>query len=280
MPKRDADYSEDNKMVVSNSYVRAIHPERMNINAMKLFRLVVTQCRLKDKEFYEYDFRLTDLAASFEISRQNLYRDVQEMCKSMVQMIMYIGDGNPRHRWEFKPIFRTCYYEPRSGMVTVQLNEDMTELFLQLKRDFTQVPISAVLTMKSKYAIRLFEVICEKVGKYLPYANHATQITLSIEEIRKATNTEKKKTYDIITNLRNRILEPAIKDIEENADWKIILTDVKQSRRIVGFDMEIWSRNGYEVIEKYKREGKLPPMPKYTEEDVPGQMNLFDYEKN
>ena len=274
MSKRDTDYSKDNKMVVSNNYVRAVHPDRMNVNAMKLFRLVVTQCRWKDKEFYEYEFKLTDLAEAFEISGQNLYRDVQEMCKNMVQMILYIGDGNPRHRWEYRPIFRTCFYEPKTGMVTVQISEDMTELFLKLRKNFTQVPIAAVLTMRSKYAIRLFEVICEKMKDCYPYANNATEITLSLDEIRRATGTEKKKTYDRISNLKDKVLMTAIKDIEENADLKIIVRDKKKGRKIDGFNLEIWDRYGYEVVERCKRTGE--PLPDKYRYQIPGQMSLFD----
>lgn len=274
MKKREADYRDGNKMVVHNNFVRAVHPERMNINAMKLFRLVVTQCRMNDDKFYEYEFKLSDLAAAFDISGQNLYRDVQEMCKNMVQMILYIGDGNARHRWEYKPIFRTCFYEPTTGIITAQISDDMTDLFLKLKKNFTSVPIGAILTMRSKYGIRLFEVICDKLRGHFPYAAVATEITLSLDEIRKATGTEKKKTYDILTNLRKRILEPAFKDIEENMEWKIITKDIKRGRKITGLSLEIWSAVGYEMVERSKQTGQ--PLPGRFKDQLPGQMSLFD----
>lgn len=274
MPKREVDYNKDNKLVVSNNYIRAVHPDRMGLNAMKLFRLVITQCRLKDEEFFEYDFKISELAKLFEISSQNLYRDVREMCKNMLQMLLYIGDGNENHSWEYKTIFRTCKYDRDTGTITVRLNDDMTDLFLQLKRDFTRIPIAAVLMMRSKYAIRLFEVICEKLHSHFPYADTATEISLTIEEIRKATRTDDKKAYDILTNLKKRILEPSIAEIEAAADWKIIVNDIKRGRKVTGFILEIWSRNGWEVTEKYKREGKLPPW--MGQEDLPGQMSIFD----
>lgn len=281
MPKREVDYRKENKMVVSNDYVRAIHPYQMNINAMKLFRLVVTQCRLKDEEFFEYDFKITDLADSFHINSQNLYRDVQQMCKNMVQSILYIGDGDARHNWEYKPIFRMCSYEKQSGKVSVQLNPDVTELFLQLKKNFTKVPIAAVLVMRSKYAIRLFEILCEKMQNCLPYADTATEVTLTLEEIRKATGTDKKKTYDILTNLKKRVFYPAIEEIETAADWKIICTDLKTGRTVTGFKLEVWSRNGWEYIQDCKEKGILPNRGKYgnDEEQVPGQMTFADYFK-
>ena len=62
------------------------------------------------------------------------------------------------------------------------------------------------------------------------------------------------------------MLAPAIKEIEENANWKIIYTDVKKGRKIVGFNLEVWSAIGYAYMERCKQEGVLP-----------GQMDITDF---
>ena len=277
MEKREPNYNPDNKMVVSNRYIHAVHPEKMSINAMKLFRLAITQCRMTDKGFYEYDFRIQDIAESFGIDADNLYKDVQENCRKMMQSLLYYGDGNPKHDWKYKTIFEECSYSSKTGTITVQLSDKMSDLFLQLKRDFTRIPVSAVLTMKSKYAIRLYELICEKLNSRFPYADVATEIQVSLEEARKVTGTEKKKTYDKISNFKSKVLLPSIREIEDNASWKIILTDTKYSRKVTGFSMVVWSRRGYEYIEDCKRKGILPKRINAEEEQLPGQMTLFDY---
>lgn len=282
MSKREVSYNEKNKMVVSNNYVHAIHPYNMSINAMKLFRLVVTQCRLKDEEFFEYDFKITDLAEAFHISSPSLYRDIKQMCKNLVFSVLYVGDDdNPENDWNYKPIFSECSYEKQSGKVTVQLNPKVTDLFLQLKKNFTKIPIAAVLMMKSKYSIRLFEVLCEKMQNCLPYADNATEVTLTLEEIRKATGTEEKKSYDRISNLKDIIVKPSLAEIETAADWKIICTDLKTGRTVTGFKLEVWGRNGWEYIEDCKQKGILPNRGKYgnDEEQIPGQMTFADYFK-
>lgn len=276
MEKREPDYNPDNKMVVSNRYIYAVHPEKMSINAMKLFRLAITQCKMSDEGFYEYDFKIQDLAESFGIDADNLYKDAQENCKKMAQSLLYYGDGNPKHDWKYKTIFDECSYNSKTGVVTIQFSDKMSELFLQLKRDFTRIPVTAVLLMKSKYAIRLYELICEKLNSQFPYADVATEIQISLEEARKVTATDKKKTYDKISNFKEKVLSPAIREIEENARWKIILTDLKYGRKVTGFRMEVWSRNGWEYIEDCKRKGILPNRGN-REEQLPGQMSLFDY---
>jgi plasmid replication initiation protein len=180
------------------------------------------------------------------------------MCKTMMQSLLFVGDDDPRRSWEYRSIFQICRYDGKTGTITVQLGEGVTDLFLRLRRDFTRIPIAALLTMKSKYAIRLFEVMCEKMRNCMPFADHATEMQLSIEEIRTATGTDQQKTYDIITNLKRRILGPALEEIEQAASWKIICEDVKRSRRVVGFRLVVWSRNGWEYLEECKRKGIIP----------------------
>ena len=64
MPTKKPDYRKENKIVVSNEYIRAVHPARMSISAMKLFRLTIMQCKKTDQEFYEVEHKLSDLAAN------------------------------------------------------------------------------------------------------------------------------------------------------------------------------------------------------------------------
>lgn len=281
MSQREPNYNKENKMVVRNDYIKAIHPDKMNVNAMKLFRLAITQCKLNDAELYEYRFRIKDLAESFKIDSSNLYKETQIMCINMMQMVLLYGGDSPSKSWKLKHIFDECSYEDKSGIIVIKLHPDMTDLFLRLKKNFTKVPIAAVLVMRSKYAIRLFEILCEKMQNCLPYADTATEVTLTLEEIRKATGTDKKKTYDILTNLKKRVFYPAIEEIETAADWKIICTDLKTGRTVTGFKLEVWSRNGWEYIQDCKEKGILPNRGKYgnDEEQVPGQMTFADYFK-
>lgn len=271
MENRKPDYNENNKMVVRNDYVKAIHPTGMSVNAMKLFRLAIAQCKMNDEKLFEYTFKVDDLAKAFHVKSNNIYRDILSMCISLHQMVLLYGD--PDEKWKTKNAVEECFNDPGSGEITIKLDDSMSEQLLRLKRDFTQISIGAVLLMKSKHAIRLFEVICGKMKDRMPHAGIATGIDFTADEIRRATGTDKGKAYNKTSNLKARIIKPAIADIEQAADWKIICTDLKKGRVVTGFHFEIWSRNGWEVMEKCKREGKLPPQPKYHDDEP----TLFDY---
>ena len=156
----------------------------------------------------------------------------------------------------------------------------MTDLLLRLKRDFTQIPIASVLMMRSKYAIRLFELLCEKMRNCLPFADTATEVILKLEEIRKVTGTDKKKAYNKTSNLKNKVVLPALREIEETAGWKILRYDLKKGRAVIGFRLEVWSRNGWEYMEECKAKGIIPNRGnREYESQIPGQMSIFDFVK-
>lgn len=285
MEIRETDYNtEKNKVVVRNDFVEAIHPDKMDLKTMKLFRLAISQCRKLDKELYAYEFKITDLAKITGVDSSNYYKDAETMCINMMQMILKYGGGDPKKSWEMKHIFEACKYDARDGIVTIKLHEDMSELLLRLGKKFTKIPVSDILMMKSKYAIRLYELICEKMMDLRPHADVSVCVQLTLEEIRKATGTENKKSYNEVGHLKQKILIPAIKDIEaatrkkeheQFTGWKIISRDVKRGRRVTGFELEIWDRNSYEVVERYKQTGE--PIPQSIRDQIDGQLTIYDY---
>ena len=279
MPRKEPDYRKENKVVVSNDYIRAVHPPKMGLSAMKLFRLTIMQCRKNDKGFFEVEHKLSDIAELFQTQKKDIYRDIVKASVNMMQTVLTVNDASGRVR-KILNIFRKWEYKPETSTIKILLNDDMAPLFLQLKRNFTRIPIAAVLTMQSKYSIRLYELICEKLQSNFPYADVATEIYITLEEARAVTGTELKPTYDKLSNFKNRVVLPAIQEIEVEADWKIILQDVKEGRRVTGFKLQVWSRNGYEYIQECIEKGVVPFRGNAKDpEQIEGQLTIYDFLK-
>ena len=266
--KRKADYGEDNKVTVRNDFVKADYPAQMTATDLKLLRLVISQCRKSDTEFYEYEFNAVDIAEKFGMDKSNLYREAKNSVRRLFKCDLEVGT---QEEYELLHIFKTARY--KAGVFTMQLSDEVEKLFLRLKRDFTNIPLVPILAMKNKNSIRIYELLCQRLMGHYPYAANATEITVTLEDLRDVTNTSKSKSYDHISHFKNKILNPSISEIEIAADWKIVVTDLKRSRRITGFRLEIWSRNGWEVVEHCKRTGEL--LPGKQDQPIEGQMNLF-----
>lgn len=273
--EREVSYDERNKVTVRNDFIKAFYPADITATDLKLMRFVISQCRKNDTSFYEYSFSVSDIADRFHIDADNMYSAADIMVSRLFACSLKIGNEK-KYKW--KHIFSKAEYN--SGIFTMQLDKDMESLCLQLQRNFTSIPLLPVLAMKNKRSIRIFELIYEKLKGGLPHADVAVSVYISINELKEITlKTEKSKSYEHMSYFRRRIIDPAVEEIEQAADWKIILSNVKSGREIKGLNFELWSRKSYEYIEDCKRKGIIPNKGNHeAEEDiqVPGQLNIFD----
>lgn len=268
--KRNVDYGENNKITALNDFIEAEYPAGITATDLKMMRFIISQCRKNDKSFYVYEFSVSDIAGRFHIDRDNMYRSAHQSIARLFNCNLKVGTEK---EYELLHLFRTAKY--KDGVFTMQLSEETDKLFLQLKRNFTSVPLLPVLAMKSKSSIRIFEAICEKLMGHMPYADNAVNAYISVEELRKVTETVNAKSYDHMSHFKRKVINPSVEEIERAANWKILVKNVKKSRTVIGINFEIWSRNGWEYIEDCKRKGILPK--RGNAEQLPGQMSLFDY---
>ncbi len=268
--KREVSFSEDNHVDVKNDFISAEYPDGMKAADMKMLRFVISQCRKGDKEFFEYEFSASEIAEHFHMDRHNLYKEAADMVeKRLFNCNLRIGSEKD---YELIHLFKKSRY--KDGTFTMKMDEEAADLFLNLRGQFTEIPIYPILQMRSKNSIRIYELICQKFMSCYPHAEIATSIDCTLEELRKITEADTRKSYDHAGHFKDKILFPSLAEIETAANWKIICTDIKRSRRITGFRLEVWSAAGYAYIEKCKAEGRLPEQEQ--DDNIPGQMSFFD----
>lgn len=271
--KKEVSFNEDNHVDVKNTFIKAQYPEGMKAIDHKVLRFVISQCQKGDKKFFEYEFSAMDLAKFLNTDRFNLYREADEMTKKrLFNCNLEIKDRNKSGKGKLIHLFGECDYD--NGTFTMQLDSKASELFLDLQANFTEIPIAPILLMKNKNSIRIYELICQRFMSHYPYADHATSINVTLDELREITETKDKKSYDHTGHFKNKILNPSITEIEACAEWKIIVTNLKRSKQVVGYNLEVWSQYGYEQVEKSKRTGEL--LPGRKPDDDKNQMTLWD----
>lgn len=269
--KRNPSYSLDNHVDAKNDFVTAEYPEGMKSADMKMLRFMISQCRKGDREFFEYEFSASDVAEHFNMNKFNLFREARDMTeKRLFNCNLRVGTEDDH---ELIHLFRKCKY--KDGIFTMRMDDEAAKLFLNLRDHFTEIPIAPILAMKNKNSIRIYELLCQRFSGSYPYAAVATSVQITCDELRQVTETADKKSYDHIGHLKEKILNPALAEIEREASWKIITRDIKRGRRIVAIELEVWTAGGYEIVERCKRTGELLP-GKYRDQ-VRGQMSLEDY---
>lgn len=231
----------DNMVVQANPLIQA--RQRLTLNEAKLIRIMIMQIINSDMEFNSYYMTPAEFANLLQVKEvKNIHREAESLCSSIISkpLEMKAQDGSwSKYAWVSK-----CNYNSKLNRFELKLNPDLKPFLLNLaeKGYYTQYELQYALSFNSCYGLRLFELLQARImSKTVP--KQGTYVELSLEEIKDACmlyNTDQKgnivgEKYKNITNIKLKVLEAAIKDIQEKTLYDISYDEIKKGRQIVGF---------------------------------------------
>jgi plasmid replication initiation protein len=132
--------------------------------------------------------------------------------------------------WIEKPTF---YYYDKT--VDLKLNAPLVPYLLKRLKDYTKVEIENIVKMNSMHSIRIYELLrCELFNAQLPKNNGI--YTANVKSLKDILKVEDYGNYDF----KRKIIEPAIKEINELTDLNVeVLEYPKSGRKIVEIKFKI-----------------------------------------
>ena len=106
-------------------------------------------------------------------------------------------------------------HQDKTGYLEIKFSEEVQPYLHQLKKHFTTYYIDQISEFKSIYAVRFYEIAIMHLKKS---KQESCRFTLEIKEIRNRLELNKK--YQRVYDIKNRILEPAKKEINKHSDLK------------------------------------------------------------
>ena len=125
---------------------------------------------------------------------------------------------NVKTRW-----VSAIYYLPTAGRLQLRLAEEVIPYLTQLAGEFVRYRINQVAGMSSVYAIRLYELLLQwiKEGKR----------DVDIEWLKDAFQIP--DCYSRITDLKKRVIDPAVAQVNTHSDLQVSYTQRKRGREVV-----------------------------------------------
>lgn len=229
--KYEMTYNAEHYTVAANDIIRG--KQSMTLQTARLIRLLITQVVKEDKDLKTYKCRITDLAAFFNISKNNIYRDIEDICESALKSLVYIGTGDPKKPWKRFHWLSSAEYDGH-GTITICLSDDLKPYILELDKWFTQYQLKNILEFSSYYAIRLYEIIkCEDGAK----GGYNTHLEFSMEDLRKYFDCEDK--YKLFADFKRKVIEISVREINEKSDLYIIPNYKKTGRAVTSIEFEL-----------------------------------------
>lgn len=135
----------------------------------------------------------------------------------------------------------------RDGKFYIQLNKDLAPYITHLRREFLNMDIKSLMLFKSTYAMRIYELCLQRIK--------IKNVRFSLKEFRACVGAIK-KSYDELTPLRKRVIEPALKEINEKTPYRISVKYDKDGKKVVGLEFSISLKDNVLVTPVHDHEEK------------------------
>lgn len=161
-------------------------------------------------------------------SQDNAFRDLEQASNRLFDREVTIKlEGD---KWMRTRFVSSVLFNPDSSEVTLAFAEDILPYLTQLKANFTKYKLIEITELSSIHAIRLYELIVMWVNQY----QYNKQ--LDLDDFRYIMGVKDK--YKQFGQLRERVIETAINEINENTNYKISVEYRKVKRTYVSLTLK------------------------------------------
>ena len=256
-------YNREYLVVQANELVRSKQDDLSLLEA-KLIRLAISQVLEEDTDFRTYSCNVVDLAKFLGISKENIYRDIQDLSVNIMKKSIFIREKEPNKKGKqnYKIFHWVDYVEYKDGTITFKLSENLRPYLIGLEELFTAYSYEALIDLPTNYSIRLYELLASWQNttiREVPKTNYTNvpiernEFIFTIGYLREYFNCVDKypNAGDFIIN----VIDKAVKVIQENTLMRVSYRKVKKGRSIeyIVFRLDDWGEPFPEWKEKMKK---------------------------
>lgn len=196
------------------------------ITQQKMLLYLISKIKPQDSGEELYTFNITDFCDAVGLDRsEGYYHNLKAQLKALADSSVWIRmEDNKEHlfRWIEDPVI-----DPGSGTVEIQFKKIVRPYLFDLKARYTQYKFIEVARLKSKYAIRLFELLRSYTTQEKLSNGQEVDQPFTVDELK--LRMDATETYKRYFDFKKRVLIPAVDEINACSDTMHI--DFEEHRR-------------------------------------------------
>lgn len=220
-------------IVESNSFIR--NRSMMNMIQFKILAVAISRISRDDTQFLKYTFNTQDIIRYCNIpgSSGSAYQRIKYAVEHLMKQEVRVQEDD-KTELVFSWLSAIRY---RSNTVEITLNQELAPYLLELERDFTQLNCNLVMQFRNYYSIRLFMLLfssyCQKTSAKNKVESTTIIEKIDISQLKEILGIEPHK-YASAGNLKLKVINPAIAEIQELTPYDVRYDDIKSGKAISG----------------------------------------------
>ena len=238
-----------------------IQKARFNLTAtqQRFLAYIISKIKPTDEQLTEYEIRVEDFCSLCGIDKTWFYSEFINLIDDFDNNSFWIETDKEVYKFRW---FADSSYVKGKGVVKIQLSKRLQTYLLGLTKEFTQYELFNIMALKSKYAIRLFELF-----KSYAYQKRKEFDIDELKTLLMATN------YKNFKDFRVRVLEPAIQEINEFTELKIEYEPITKGKKVIKVRFIIVRKAPLDSFRSYQ---KTIDQIDRDNNQIPGQVHIED----
>jgi plasmid replication initiation protein len=231
----------------SNAVIQAGYQLTLNEQRVVLACIGLVDSRKELLVTDRFELSAKDFVTLFGVSEKNAYKALIEVAQTLFKRYVVIEKPFPDkpniNKLQTHWISSICYMETE-GKIALMFAPDLIPYLSQLQGSFTRYDLKHIGNMTSTYGIRLYELLMQwkTTGKR----------EIEIEWLKKQFELD--ASYDRMFDLKKRVIDPAIKDINTHSNYQVSWEQRKTGRKVTHLT--------FTFAEKQPEKPKRVPKPK------------------
>ena len=206
------------KVTKSNDLIEASY--KLTLNEQRLVLLAIARLdSRKPMPHGKLTIRAVEFSETFGVAPKHAYAALAEAATHLYERDIKTYDG--RYRERFRWVYSVRYHE-REGCVTLGFSPEVTPYLTLLHQRFTSYELEQIVRLNSPYAIRVYELLRQFAA--------TGERTIALEQFKERL--ELSEQYTRFYDLKRRIIQPAVREINAHTDLDVRWETVRQRRKI------------------------------------------------
>lgn len=240
------------RYIVSKSNQFILH-SRYDLSLMeqRILACMISMVNSIGSELQDCELDIDTFCTLCKIEKRGSSSYLKEVTKGLRDQSFWMEteDGYETFSWVEK-----ISINEKKGKIILRFSNDMKPYLLDLQSDFTSYKLPMVLRFSSRYTNIIFDLIYSKYGQI---GRKSGTLEITVDEMKSRVQIKKdKKTNKVVNSnisfkdLRVRILEPAMREINTFTDIMIDVDYIKKGRKmeIIRFNFRKKSKQELEQV--------------------------------